>query len=208
MIRLMRALRLLPCLLLAAAVVAGCGSTHAGQPQSAKSSSSRTSKTTIVYFLRDGGGSPIGVVRTLEGQTLTARGALDALLRGPSDSDRKAGITSAIPSETKVVSFSLVRKATAHEAIIELSGLPDVDKADAVLKARVITQIARTLIGLNDIHAVRVRAANRPWDLWTVDGGIIDAPTTYDRLLDVFWRVCTSKPGTEVEARACFQALP
>lgn len=204
----MRPLRLLPRLLFVVAVVAGCGTVHAGQPQGAKSPSSGPSKTTNVYFLRDGGGSPIGVVRTLDGHALTARRALDALLRGPSDEERTAGITSAIPPGTTVISFSLVRQARAHEATIELSGLPDVDKADAVLKARVIAQVARTLIGLNDIHAVRVRAAKRPWDLWTVDGGIIDAPTTYDRLLNDFWRVCTSKPGTEVEARACFQSLP
>jgi spore germination protein GerM len=194
-------------LLLAAAVVSGCGGDAAG-PQAPELATARPAKTTTVYFLRDGGGAPNGVVRTLVARGLTAREALAALLRGPTDDERKAGITSAIPSGTTVVSFSILRREASHEAAIELSGLPDVDEADSVVKARVLAQIARTLIGLNDIHGIRVRVDKRPWDLWTMDGRIVDAPTTYDRLLSDFWRVCTSEPGTEVEARACFQALP
>jgi hypothetical protein len=91
-------------------------------------------------------------------------------------------------------------------AVIELSGLPPVHEASALTKARVITQVARTVIGVSGIERIWLRAHGAPWDLADMQGDIVDQPTDYERLSG-FW-IGASAPGTEAVIGDSFQALP
>jgi spore germination protein GerM len=194
---------------LSVTVLAACGGTGnhaASKPKGASSLAARQTQTglrTTLYFLADGGRAPIGVRRSIERGSTYARSALDALLSGPSDNDRRAGITSALPSNAKVRSLTI----DGDTATVDLSGLPAQNDANAVVKARVITQISRTLIGLSGIDRVRLQADGSPWGLWNLQGGVQDVAYDYSKLLG-FYQVCVAKPGTETVPAECFTALP
>ena len=70
-----------------------------------------------------------------------------------------------------------------------------------------MTQVARTLIGLNDIERVWLRVDGRAWGLWDLEGNIRDDAIDYDRLRG-FFHVCAAKRGTEAVPGDCFTALP
>src|SRR6266849_8681728 len=83
----------------------------------------QTTRTTI-YFLIDAGRAPIGVRRSITGapprESAMVRGALKALFAGPSRAERKVGITTAIPAETRVRSVSFKGKG-GTAAVVDLS---------------------------------------------------------------------------------------
>ncbi len=70
-----------------------------------------------------------------------------------------------------------------------------------------MTQVARTLIGLNDIERVRLRVDGRAWALWDLQGNVRDDPIDYERLRG-FFHICTAARGTEAVPGDCFTALP
>jgi spore germination protein GerM len=161
---------------------------------------------TTVYFLTERGVAPVGVRRTIETRSPYAREALRALLRGPSEEERAKGVTTAIPAGTRLLSFS-VRAARPHggsEAIIDLSGLASV--AHPIAQARVITQVARTLIGMSDIDRVTFRSDGRPYGPVTRSGRVFDGPFDYDALAG--WQLGSSCAGSETSECDHFDALP
>jgi spore germination protein GerM len=155
------------------------------------------------------------VRRTIARRSPHALQALRTLLAGPSRKERAAGIISAIPPDARVLSLSF-RGRGGTEAVVELTGLPPVmgvrpgRSPSVITRIRVITQVARTVIGLSGIERIRVRVDGRLWDQPTHEGGIVDAATDYDRLLG-WWRVCAGQRTAEERARGlvrCFAALP
>ena len=183
-----------------ASLGSGCGGATA--PSAVRSAPDST--RTTVYFLVDDATAPTGVRRTVEKPS--PRGALTALLAGPTAEERRAGVTTAIPRRTQLLSLSF-RGYGGTDAVVDLRGLPPADEADAVQKVRAITQVARTLIGVSGIRRVWIRVDGRPWGLWDHDGDILDRPYTYETLLG-WYGVCTSKPRTETVPDECFTALP
>ncbi len=137
----------------------------------------------------------------------TARLALEELLAGPTTAERQRGLTTAIPTGARIRSLTIETQARGSDASVDLAGLPSADDAGAVLKVRVMTQVARTLIGLNDIARVRLRVDGRAWGLWDMRGNIRDDPVDYVRLRG-FLHVCAAKAGTEAVPGDCFTALP
>lgn len=194
---------------------AGCGGSgetaalqDAREPLSRAADGAPTTRTTL-YFLADDGAAPIGVRRTVEtvGPALGAgaRGAVTALLEGPSAAERRAGVTSAIPETVRLLSLSL-RGSWGEEAVVDVAGLPQAT-AGGVTRVRVLTQFIRTLIGVSGIQRMRLRSDGQPWGLWKMRGGVVDRAYTYDQLLG-WYQVCTSVPGTEAVPGDCFMPLP
>lgn len=89
-------------------------------------------------------------------------------------------------------------------AVVDLVGLPTT--GDAVERARVVTQIVRTLAGLSGIEEVRTRDDGEPWGLGLMMGGVDEDPYGYEDLLG--FHICSAKPGTEAVPGDCFDALP
>jgi hypothetical protein len=158
---------------------------------------------TTVYFLAEDRAAPIGVRRSLERRSPYAREALLALLAGPTGEERRAGITSAIPPRTEIRSLSF-RGYGGTGAVVDLSGLPATD--DIVERARIVTQIARTLIGVSGIERVWLRSGGRPWGFWSMEGEMQDEAWSYDRLTGL--DVGSAAPGTEAVTGDYFSAVP
>ena len=195
---------------LTACILAGCGATDAREQTSrvrdGPAHSTATTRATL-YFLADGRTVPLGVRRDLERRpgAPTARLALEELLAGPTAAERRAGLDTAVPADTTIRSLRIEPRSAGSDAFVDLSGLPPADEAQTLSKVRVMTQVARTLIGLSDIARVRLRVDGRPWGLRDLQGNIRDDPIDYDRLRG-FFHICGAVPGTE--AGDCFTALP
>jgi hypothetical protein len=185
-------------------LLAGGGAGTSGAAQSA--SGQRVFRTSV-YFLTEHGTAAIGVRRTIRPDREAARAALQALLAGPTAAEARQGITTAIPTGARIRSFSVRQGQHTSDAIVDLVGLAPARQASAVTKARVITQITRSLVGLSDVGRVWLRGNGRPWGMWDIHGRIEDVPHTYQELIG-FYRLCSSASGTETVPGDCFTALP
>ena len=194
-------------------VAGGCGG-EAAAPQSeqAPHSPGPTLRTTV-YFLADDAAAPSGVRRSIARESPYARIALDVLVQGPTAAERRRGITTAIPDQARIRSLTLRGRGRVL-AVVNLTGLPPAqgrqgEEATLGARVRVITQIARTLIGLSGIAGVQVRVDGKPWDLWTMDGRIVQTKTDYDRLRG-WTRICGGRNADErkLGLSRCFSALP
>ena len=190
----------------------GCGGDE-GAARGEHAAASQRSVRTTVYFLTGDGAAPLGVRRTITRKSPFARQALAALLWGPRAAERKRRITSAIPSSARLVSLDF-RGRAGSVAVVTLTGLPPAQgrqdqEATTGMRVRVITQIARTLIGLSGIASVEIWAGGKPWDLWTMDGRIVRAQTGYDRLRG-WMLICGGRSAEErrLGLSRCFSALP
>jgi spore germination protein GerM len=158
--------------------------------------------------LADDGAAPIGVRRTIRTRSPYAREALNALLAGPTPDEQAHEITTAIPRGTRLLSLSYKRNGA--DEIVNLTGLPSQGTLDVMEKARIITQIARTLIGVSGIERIWLRNDGRAWGLGTINegiyAGVYSGPWGYDQL--VGFDIGAACPGTETVECDHFDALP
>jgi len=196
-----------------ALVSGGCGGSVTSSPAQPVVAAPKSTVRTTVYFLADDGAAPVGVRRTIERKSPYGREALRALLAGPTRAERKRGLTTGLPPGTRLLSLTLEARV-ATVAIVDLAGLPPAQgrlgvAATLGMRLRVVTQLARTLIGLSGIERVEVRVDGRPWDLWTMDGRILRTATGYERLRG-WTRACGERSAEERELHLsrCFSALP
>ncbi len=115
----------------------GAAGTATASPTDTASSPADTT-TVNVYFLRDG---MIGVAqRTLPATTMPATAAMNALLEGPDRPERKAGLTTAIPTQYELDSVS-IKDGTAF---VDLTSTAVVDQTAAGAR-RLLAQIVYTI---------------------------------------------------------------
>jgi hypothetical protein len=140
------------------------------------------------YFLTDGQSAPLGVRRTVvrTGSAPLARAALQQLLAGPTASERRARLTTAIPAGTTIRSFSISRGDNGSTATVDLLGLPSPSHVNGVTIARIGTQIARTVIGLSDISRLRIEASGRGWNFSLMNGGVSRRAWDYQLLVGLW----------------------
>jgi spore germination protein GerM len=193
------------------AVAVACGSQSGDQSGSGETRTStsagfatetRPTTITTIYFLTNDGSAPIGVRRTIKRKSPYAREALTALLAGPTREEERKGITSAIPKGTRLLSMTYKEQGT--DETLNLAGLPQ--NANVMQKARIITQMARTVIGVSGIERIWLRDEGRPWGLWLTDGRVYAGPWGYDQLVGL--DVGAGCPGTETVECDHFEALP
>lgn len=187
-----------------AALVIGCGEAVRASEPAVRSI--ETARTTL-YFLAEDGSISLGVRRTIVNDTpppegARLRGALKALLAGPTDEERAQGLTTAIPSGTTFLSLT----STDHGAsvVVDLHGLSTVDAS--LDEARVITQIVRTLSGLSGVERVWLLDDGNPWGRERMDGSVNNGPFDYTTLLG-YW-LGAACPETETVVCDSFKALP
>jgi hypothetical protein len=89
---------------------------------------------------------------------------------------------------------------------VNLAGLPPQGRTDVIRTARIITQIARTLIGVSGIERVWLETNGEPWGLTLRDGGVDAGPFDYGDLAG--WDIGAACPGTETVVCDRFDALP
>jgi Sporulation and spore germination len=91
-------------------------------------------------------------------------------LAGPTPEEQEQGITTAIPEGTRLLSMTYKRHGA--DETVNLTGLPPRDTTDFMRTARLITQIARTLIGVSGIERIWLEADGEPWGLTLRDGSV------------------------------------
>jgi spore germination protein GerM len=188
------------------ALVAGCG---AGAEEAFRESAESESTVqpgatrTTIYFLTDGGAAPIGVRRTIEARSPYAQRALEALLAGPTPEETESGVTTAIPEGTRLLAMTYERHGA--DQTVNFSGLPG-EGVDVLRQARIITQIARTLIGVSGTERVWLLNEGRAWGLTLRSGRIDNGPFDYGDFMG--WNVGRGCPGTETVTCDRFVALP
>jgi spore germination protein GerM len=188
-------------LLSGALVLVGCGGDSTPAPS--QGNGARVTRTTV-YFLVDGRSAPIGVRRVIQAESPYAVRALEALLAGPTAAERARGITTAIPEGAEILGYEL-RGVGGTGAVLDLSGLPV--EADVFTRIRIITQIARTVLGVSGLHRIWLESQGEPWGTLLRNGEVRSEPYEYESLFG--WvRVCEGKAGTEAVPARCFSALP
>jgi spore germination protein GerM len=187
---------------LALTAAAGCGSGSA-----TNAPPSEPGGGTTIYFLIDHGRSAIGVRRRLGRSSDPARSALRLLLQGPTATERKYGVSTAIPAKVAIRSLSVSTRAPYGLAVVDLSGLPSPETAGPVRVTQIATQLARSLIGLSAVTRVSIRSNGRPWGLFAMRGGILGKPWDYALFVSL-WRVCGGKWHTRLSTGPCFSPLP
>lgn len=120
------------------------------------------------YFLR---GEKLGVGgRQAEGEAV-ARAAVEALLEGPTDDERAAGLTTAIPDGTELLDLAV----TDGTATVDLSGAFDDGGGSASMQARV-AQVVATLTQFPSIERVSFRLDGEPVTAIGGEGVAVDPP--------------------------------
>jgi spore germination protein GerM len=193
---------------LATALGVACGagreSGSAGGAQAMTRQPTTGTTRTTIYFLIDDGAAPIGVRRTIRTRSPYAREALNALVAGPTPEEQEHGIKSALPEGTRLLSMTYKRHGA--DETVNLAGLPPPGTTDVMRKARIITQVARTLIGVSGIERISLEVDGEPWGLMLRDGTIDAGPFDYRDLAG--WDVRAGCPGTETVVCDHFIALP
>jgi germination protein M len=160
--------RVLPVLMLALVLAAGCGGNGGNgppaQPPAAEPSpgepiepplDERDPVRVTVYFMR---GEEIGAAsRELEPTEQVGRVALEALLEGPTGAERQAGLSSEIPEGTRLLGLSI--DGEGH-ALVDLSQAFESGGGSLSMQARV-AQVVFTLTQFPTVEQVTFRLDGR-----------------------------------------------
>ena len=141
-----------------------------------------------VYFLR---GEHIGAsTRRLAQTQAVARAALTELLGGPDAAERAAGLTTAIPSGTRVLDVDI----GGGVATVDLSGAFERGGGSASMLARV-AQVVHTLTQFSTVERVAFRIDGRPVDAIGGEGVTVDPPVTRADFEAVAPPILVESPG-------------
>jgi germination protein M len=181
-------------LLLAGAIVAGCG-TEESEPIDAGAAPASSDKPTTTTTAVDGGAPAEGIETTiylLRGERLTsvhrvvaetedleqaAAQAVEALVAGPTAAERAAGLGTAIPTGTRFLGLDIGRDRIAT---VDLSSEFESGGGTLSMTAR-LAQVACTLdnvVPLDIADGTRFRLDGKPVDVFSGEGIVLDEPVT------------------------------
>lgn len=118
--------------------------------------------------------------RTIPWTTAPATAALNALLAGPSAGEKAAGLSTTIPSDTKLLGLTIKNRI----AIVDLSGQYSADGGTLSETAR-LAQIVYTLTQFPSVSGVNFRLDGKPVTLFSGEGVLLTHPqqrTDYESL--------------------------
>ncbi len=178
----MRRLLMLLALVAAAAlgfVLAGCGAEHAvslGKPGTDATTSQEQTTASVpapvsleIWLARHG--ALVAVRRTHAATQAVATAATDALLDGPTDAERAAGFTSAIPSGTRLLGIDIENGV----ATVDLTSEYQSGGGSASMQTR-LGQVVYTLTQFPTVQKVRFRLDGNPVDVFSSEGIVLDHP--------------------------------
>jgi hypothetical protein len=188
--------------LLALAVVgfalAGCGSEQAvslGKPEAGSTTTSTEQTGSVptllalqVWFARDGG--LVSVRRTHEPTQAVATAATNALLEGPTDAERSAGFTSAIPSGTRLLGINIQNGV----ATVDLTSEYQSGGGSTSMQTR-LGQVVYTLTQFPTVQKVRFRLDGNPVNVFSSEGIVLDHPVGRADYADLLPAIVVSEPA-------------
>jgi len=138
-----------------------------------------------VYFLREARrGERIGAAhRKVDASTTdrAAEAAMRALVEGPTDVEREAGLTSDVPTETEVLGIELDEATKLASVDLSSAFAPNGTEFDVTSLA----QVVYTLTQFPNVERVAIAVDGKPLALRDADGNPMDGPATrtdYDHL--------------------------
>jgi Sporulation and spore germination/Immunoglobulin-like domain of bacterial spore germination len=150
---------------------ASASSTHEASPAADQ-------RQVSVYFLREGRRSDqVGAAhREVSASTddAAARAAIQALIDGPNTLDQESGLSSAIPTATKILDLTL--DPTSKTAKVDFSAAFAPDGAGVPITA--MAQVVYTLTQFDGIEQTAIEVEGQPVTLLDGDGIAIDGPAT------------------------------
>jgi hypothetical protein len=166
--------------LLALLALAGCGGADEGSapaqeavptPTGAPTTTAAEQETRqlLVYFLRD---EKLGVAARLVDETeAVGAAAVRALLGGPSELERDAGFSTAVPDGTELLGLSIADGI----ATVDLSGAFDDGGGTLSMTSR-IAQVVYTLTQFPTVERIAFRLDGEPVDAIGGEGVLVDPP--------------------------------
>ena len=149
-----------------------------------------------VFFLRSGRLQPVR--RMLPKTQAVAAAALRQLLAGPSLAERRAGLASAVPKGTRLLSVSV----RSEIATVDLGGRFAAGGGSLSVRGR-LAQLVFTLTQFPTVQAVRLELDGKPVSQFSGEGLIIDHALARDAFDDILPQVLIEAPltGDRVPAR-------
>jgi germination protein M len=148
---------------------AATGSATTPAPSTTTTAPAGATQTLVAYLLRDEKIAP--VARAAAETTGVAAAALRALLDGPTDAEREAGLTTAIPDGTTLNGLTI----TDGLATVDLSSAFDSGAGSASTSARV-AQVVATLTRYPSVQRVAFRLDGEPAQAIGGEGVAVDPP--------------------------------
>lgn len=186
--------------LLAASALAGCGEDERSGPASRTTGTgtvvappttttapSQATQTAVAYLLRAEKIAP--VTREVEATTGVAAAALRALLEGPTDAEREAGLTTAVPEGTTLNAISI----DGAVATVDLSSEFASGGGSASMSARV-AQVVATLTRFPSVQRVAFRLDGEPAQTIGGEGVVVDPPVGRADIEDLTPQVLVESP--------------
>jgi germination protein M len=163
-------------LVLGAAAVAGCGGADETAPVEPPATTEPPAATTapaeprqvLVYFVRD---EKLGVVPRAAATEAVGAAALRALLEGPSEVERDAGFSTAVPEGTELRGLAIADGV----ATVDLSGSFGEGGGSLAMQSRV-AQIVYTLTQFPTVERVAFLLDGEPVEAIGGEGVLVDPP--------------------------------
>jgi hypothetical protein len=181
-------------------VLAGCGSEHAvslGKPGTTAittapehTGSVPTQLSLEVWFSRDKG--LVAVRRQHAPTQLVATAAMKALLAGPTGDERSAGLTSAVPTGTRLLGIG-IRNGVAT---VDLTSEYQSGGGATSMQTR-LGQVVYTLTQFPTVQKVRFRLDGSPVNVFSSEGIVLDHPVARSDYGDLLPAIAVDKPAAD-----------
>lgn len=149
-------------------------STTAATPSTTSTTSTttppETSRTTVTVYFLEGGGRAVAVTRVVEGPGV-ARGAVEALVAGPNNSETASGLTTAFPPDSLVLGLTI----EGGTATVDMSLEFEAGGGSASVLGR-LAQLVYTLTEFDRVERVRLLIEGEPVEIFSGEGVVVSEP--------------------------------
>lgn len=141
-------------------------------PAPTDSASARTREVDI-FFITNNASNAVAVTRTVPGTPDVAANAIRALIEGPAVEDSDAGLTSAVPEDTRLLGLAV----DGGLATIDLSREFEAGAGSATMFGR-LGQVVYTLTQFPTITQVQFELDGTPVTVFSSEGILLEDPVT------------------------------
>jgi hypothetical protein len=182
-------------------VLVGCGSENAvslGKPGTTTSSATTPEQTGTqpsklsleVWFSRDNG--LVAVHRAHAPTQLVATAAIKALLGGPTPDERSAGLTSAVPSDTRLLGIGI------RDGLATVDLTSEYQSGGGALSMQTrLGQVVYTLTQFPTVQKVRFHLDGSPVNVFSSEGIVLDHPVGRSDYADLLPAIVVNGPEAD-----------
>ncbi len=170
------------------------GSPSEGRPSPTAEPSAET-MTFEVWFAR---GDRLFVVhRTVPASPRVGTAAVEALLAGPTEGERAAGLTTAVPEGTELLGLTV----EGGLATVDLSGAFGSGGGTLSVRMR-LAQLVYTLTQFPTVEGVALELDGRPVEVFSAEGLVLEPPMAREDFADLLPQILVEEPAIGQEVRS------